>query len=72
MSYTPICSICKEPVTLEESKSDEHGRAVHENCYVWTIELRKPPRGIELHPGDPNLPTIRATGTQLNFNPKLT
>jgi|SRR5689334_5184732 len=25
----------------------------------------------ELHPGDPNLPTIRATGTQLNLNPKL-
>ena len=46
MSYTPICSICKEPVTLEESKSDEHGRAIHENCYVWTIALRKPPRGV--------------------------
>ena len=25
----------------------------------------------ELHPGDPNLPTIRATGTQLNLNRKL-
>jgi len=25
----------------------------------------------ELHPGDTNLPTIRATGTQLNLNRKL-
>ena len=25
----------------------------------------------ELHPGDPKLPTIRATGTQLNLNRKL-
>lgn len=25
----------------------------------------------ELHPGDKNLPTIRATGTQLNLNRKL-
>lgn len=46
MSYTPICSICEEPVPLEESKSDEYGRAIHENCYVWTIELRKPPRRL--------------------------
>ena len=46
MSYTPICSICKEPVTLEDSKSDEHGQAVHENCYVWIVESRKPRRRI--------------------------
>ena len=46
MSYTPICSICKEPVTLEESKSHEHGRAIHENCYVWRIQLSKPPGSI--------------------------
>jgi hypothetical protein len=25
----------------------------------------------ELHPGDPNLPTIRATSTQLNLNRKV-
>ena len=42
MSYAPICSICKEPVKLEESKTDERGHAVHENCYIWTVELRKP------------------------------
>jgi len=42
MSYAPICSICKDPVNLEESKTDEHGQAVHENCYIWAVELRKP------------------------------
>jgi hypothetical protein len=41
-----ICAICKQPVNLEESKTDEHGHAVHENCYIWTIELRKPRRSI--------------------------
>ncbi len=44
MSDTLICCICKEPVTLEESKTDERGQAVHENCYIWTVELRKPAR----------------------------
>jgi len=42
MSYAPICSVCKEPVNLEESTTDEYGHAVHENCYIWTVELRKP------------------------------
>lgn len=44
MSYQnclPRCAICKESVTLEESKTDERGQAVHENCYVWTFALRK-------------------------------
>lgn len=28
------CRICTEPIFLETSKTDEHGRAVHEECYV--------------------------------------
>jgi len=28
------CAICKSPVNLEYSKADEHGKAVHEVCYV--------------------------------------
>ena len=47
MSYDgwlPHCAICNESVNLEESKTDESGQAVHENCYVWTVELRKPRR----------------------------
>jgi hypothetical protein len=43
-AWVPPCAICKESVNLEESKTDEHGRAVHENCYVWTVELKKPRR----------------------------
>jgi hypothetical protein len=62
MSYAPICPICKEHVNLEESRSDEYGRAIHENCYVWTIELKKPPRGItRMESRPPSLsPTFRA------------
>lgn len=40
------CAICKQSVTLEESKTDERGQAIHENCYTWTVELRKPRRHI--------------------------
>ena len=32
----PRCSICARGVTLELSKTDEQGRAVHEACYVQT------------------------------------
>ena len=46
MSYEPRCTICREPVSLEESKTDEYGQAVHENCYVWTVELKKPRKPV--------------------------
>jgi hypothetical protein len=39
-SWRPQCAICKESVTLEESKTDERGQAVHENCYVELRNLR--------------------------------
>ena len=32
--WRPECAICKDPVTLEESKVDEKGQATHEECYV--------------------------------------
>lgn len=32
--WHPECVICKESVPLEESKVDEYGKAVHEECYV--------------------------------------
>jgi hypothetical protein len=31
---TTCCSICGNPVSLEASKTDEQGMAVHEECYV--------------------------------------
>jgi len=36
----------KNLVNLEDSKTDEYGRAVHENCYIWTVVLKKPRRVI--------------------------
>jgi hypothetical protein len=53
MSYKSLllpCWVCGGSVNLEDSKTDEHGRAVHENCYVWTVILKKPPRKIGIQP----------------------
>lgn len=33
-----LCTICKKPVALEETKTDSEGAAVHERCYVMEIE----------------------------------
>jgi hypothetical protein len=32
-SWLPRCVICRKAVDLTESKTDEHGQAVHEDCY---------------------------------------
>ncbi len=32
--WLPRCVICMKFVDLTESKTDEHGQAVHEDCYV--------------------------------------
>jgi len=29
-----VCCICSSPLPLETGHTDEHGRAVHEECYV--------------------------------------
>lgn len=31
------CPICQHPVSLERCKTDEDGRAIHEDCYVRKI-----------------------------------
>jgi hypothetical protein len=33
----PLCPICKGRVELENSKTNEAGKAVHEDCYVSTL-----------------------------------
>jgi hypothetical protein len=33
------CAICRKPVAVETSKTDEHGHAVHEECYVLKLRL---------------------------------
>jgi hypothetical protein len=29
-----LCPICNKPVKLETAKSDEGGKAIHEECYL--------------------------------------
>jgi hypothetical protein len=29
-----VCTVCTMPISLETSKTDENGKAVHEECYV--------------------------------------
>jgi len=40
-----ICSVCQQPVALESSKTDENGRATHEDCYIQHLlaSLHEPP-----------------------------
>ena len=34
------CSICNKPVDLESAKTDDHGKAVHEQCYLLRHALK--------------------------------
>lgn len=34
------CSICNTPVSLETAKTDEAGKAVHEECYALREVLK--------------------------------
>jgi hypothetical protein len=36
--YSPICPRCLEPVRLEDAKTDEDGRAMHEDCYYAILK----------------------------------
>ncbi len=47
-TYCPECAVCKKSVTLEESKSDEYGQSVHEECYVAGLGKIFAPRTIQL------------------------
>ena len=38
--WLPDCVICRESVKLEESKADEYGKAIHEDCYVSKLISR--------------------------------
>ena len=40
-AFVPHCAICTRPVNLTESKADEDGQAVHEDCYVSTLVSTK-------------------------------
>lgn len=37
--FVLVCPICNKPVRLETCNTDEHGNAVHEDCYILKIKL---------------------------------
>jgi hypothetical protein len=41
-SYSPACRICRLPVDLKTSNTDEEGQAVHQQCY--SRRLCSPPQ----------------------------
>jgi hypothetical protein len=53
MEWSSICAarccwICGKPVSLENCKVDEHGLAVHEECYLAKVASKsKKSQGIE-------------------------
>lgn len=38
-----VCWICNKPVALETTKTDERGRAVHEECYIMVCAPKAAP-----------------------------
>ena len=41
MSGTVDCQLCNKPVMLETARINEHGKAVHEECYVNSIKASR-------------------------------
>jgi hypothetical protein len=37
----PACPICNKEVQLETAKTDEVGRALHEECYLLRLNLKR-------------------------------
>lgn len=37
----PRCILCDNPVLLGSSKTDENGKAVHEECYLLRMRLKR-------------------------------
>jgi hypothetical protein len=37
----PICGIRGQPAKVETTKTDEYGRAVHEQCYLLKVKLHR-------------------------------
>ena len=40
------CSICGKPTTIETVKTDEVGRAIHDECYLLRVGFRLSPRPV--------------------------
>ncbi len=44
-----LCRICGKPVPLETAKTDEAGKAVHEECHVLKLRLVQATKDIDRH-----------------------
>ncbi|MGA8619791.1 MAG: hypothetical protein WB660_14895 [Candidatus Sulfotelmatobacter sp.] len=45
------CALCDKPVPLDTSKTDENGEAVHEECYVLKMRLKRATsKNDDVHP----------------------
>ena len=62
VGWVPRCAICRKSVDLSVSKTNENGRAVHENCYVWRLLSQKL---------SPSRMTAADRMAQLNLNRRL-
>jgi hypothetical protein len=52
--WLPRCILCKQSISLEQCKTDEYGRAVHEECYVSLLLVQKKlPTTVKLVPKKP-------------------
>jgi hypothetical protein len=47
-NWIPRCILCKQSVNIGQSKADEYGRPVHEQCYVSLLVPKKPPEREKL------------------------
>ncbi len=45
--YSPVCPRCRKPVKLEDAKTDENGRAMHEECYYAGLKGTMPITGSQ-------------------------
>jgi hypothetical protein len=36
-----LCCLCSEPIDLRTAKTDEYGKAIHEECYVLRMRMTR-------------------------------
>jgi hypothetical protein len=51
-----LCCLCGAPVDLRTTKTDEYGKAIHEDCYVLRMRMK---RGMLRSSQDPSSEATR-------------
>ena len=46
------CSVCAKPIALETAKTDEVGRAVHDECYLLKVGTGPLPDSVHISKGN--------------------